>query len=528
MRRALIAGLALHAFAGCSGDGSMMMVVKDPPRVFLTAPESTQIAPTLKVSVNVSGCEKVQGLEIYSGSRFVKIAENLTSLPVAFEILPAELGADFAMGIAAHLTLLAKATCKEDGRQNTSVPLGVVFFPVASVVGPVSGAGAALPDSFYAEGGVAGAPTTFVGCIGGGSGTALARVDTTGRVLKVNPTPLPFPCSIFSQISDRTVATGTRWLFENDVGAFSFDLDLNVLSVVKGNITAFGVAHDGDALTWDRTATSGPALSRIAAKPTGASNVVWTGFVNGIMANSPITDASKGSVLTLMWRSEIGSNQGTLVVQRLNYANGAALGENTLDTIAYGALDTPVIPASVFSPQGDIVYFSYQGSGSALQSGLLACPTLSTGCSTGSKKWQSALFDGIITAALPYSNGSIIAAVSANQTRFFAASSGFPLSTNGIKAQGSLQAQAVQPGVASDFYMLSGPKGGYPTELIAVDAPDKGEVYRLTIEGGQTPLSALSMAIDEGGTPWLRVGPNQVKPLPLSQYRTARGATPNP
>lgn len=535
MRTAAVAlavlGLACSGGSSSNGGGGGSM---DPPRVFLTAPESLQIGTAVTVIANVSGCLKVQQIRIQSSVnaslRFVRAVENPAALPVTFTLPPEDFNQDYArLGIAPNLTLVAEAYC-DDGRKNSSVPLPVTFFPVATVKAPMQGSSAALPDSFFAEGGVGGAATTFIGCIGTGSGTALARVDANGAVLKTNTQSLPFPCTATSVISDRNDALGTRWLYEPDVGAFSFDQNLNILTTIKGNYTAFGVAHDGDGLIWDRTQTTGASFFRLKAKPAQGENaLLWSTVTTGIMATTPITNQANGSVAVVMWQSAIGSYTGKLVVQRFNYATGAFTGSTELDEIAYGFLNTPVIPAVAFSPQGDLVYFAYQGgTQGSNQSGVLACPVnAASRCSGGARRWQTPLFDGVITAIVPYSNGSIISAISAKKTYFFGSANGalLNLGEKAIGATGSLVAHGVQPGTGQDFFLLNGPETGWPTEIVAIDSPQTGEVWRLTIQGGATPLSALTMAIDEGGTTWLRVGPNQVKPLTLPQYRSARGAT---
>jgi hypothetical protein len=77
----------------------------------------------------------------------------------------------------------------DDARENKSTALGIQFFPVESVTEPMPGNSTALPDSFIAEGGAGGIPTTFIGCVGTANGNALARFDSMGTVIGANLQP---------------------------------------------------------------------------------------------------------------------------------------------------------------------------------------------------------------------------------------------------------------------------------------------------------------------------------------------------
>ena len=81
--------------------------------------------------------------------------------------------------------------------------------------------------------------------------------------------------------------------------------------------------------------------------------------------------------------------------------------------------------------------------------------------------------------------------------------------------EGALYTTGVQPGQGRDFYFLngSGAAGSLPVELVAVDAPENGELLRFSTNG-----SSLMAGVDESGQLWLRVGPNLVRPLPLIEY----------
>jgi len=514
------------ASAGGGGGG-----MKDPPQVFLTSNEAVVYAPTLKLRAQVSGCTKVVGVEILQGTRRLITFDN-PKVPFDFDLQPSLFDPLYqTAGIAANLNLVARGVC-DDGREGKSLGLTLQYLPVESVVGPVAPNASALPDAFIAEGGTGGVPTTFIGCVGLSTGkTTIARFDTMGNAVSFNPSP-PLNCSYDSTISEKNAATGIRWLLEPNVGLYSFDssptADLNIKRSFTGREVRFlGVGPDGDALTWDSKAMPVPLLYRVSREPSGIS---YQTEMNGIMIGNPVV--SQGEIRVVSWVGSLGVFSGQITVSRFNYANGVKLSEVTVATIEFGEFNTPKLPTAIFSADGKIVYFSYQNvtTGMRTTSGVAACASDSaTGClSGGAGSWFSPTLDTVVEAAIPFANGTMIAAVGAKKTYFLNATNGqiinvfnFP-----IKPSGSMQTFTAQQGNLSDFYILNGASNAkYPTEIIAIDNPASGELWRLTLGGGgQTPLNALNVAVDDGNNAWLRVGPNLVKPSTLNQYRTRKGA----
>jgi hypothetical protein len=514
--------------SGAGGGGGM----KDPPQVFLTATEATTVARTLKVRANVSGCDSIRGIEIYNDKRFLISFDNPTKVPMDIE-LPASLFTPLyqSLGIAVKLNLRARGICM-DGRENRSTGLGLSFFPVETVTAPVAPNVTALPDAFIAEGGVQNVPTTFIGCVGTSNGTVLARIDTEGNVINAN-VQLPFPCTYSSVISDKNKATGIRWLIEPGVGVFAFDSKpnspLNITAYQKGVIPNMGVGPDGDALIWDSKAVAANNFFRVSKSGANAPPI-WAAQVQGIMAGNPVV--SQDEVRVIMWRGMLGQFFGTMVVMRFRYDTGSFISESALATIEYGEFNDPIIPAASFNASGTLVYFSYQNSGAAkVTSQVIACASDSvSGCVTGgTSSWTSPLLDAVVVAAVPFSNGSLVAAIAGKKTYFLNAANGQIVNVYNapIRPDGSLVTMGAQPGNGSDFYLLNG-SSNYPTEIIAVDTPQNGELWRVQIEGGQTPLNAMNIAIDEGNTVWLRVGTNMVKPSPLALYRSQKGSNLEP
>ena len=223
-----------------------------------------------------------------------------------------------------------------------------------------------------------------------------------------------------------------------------------------------------------------------------------------------------------------------MAVQKWSYQTGAFIAQSVLANLEYDNLSTPVIPPATFSADGALVFFAFQNTGgSRSTSGVVACASNSVGgCGpTGGAKWVSPLVDEVIAAAVPFSNGSLIAAISARKTYFLSSTDGHIVNIydQPITPDGDLVTMAVQPGTGTDFYLMNGAStGGYPTEIVAIDSPLNGELWRVQISGGDVPSSAVSLAIDEGNNVWLRLGQNQVRPLTLSQYRMVKGANLDP
>ena len=187
----------------------------------------------------------------------------------------------------------------------------------------------------------------------------------------------------------------------------------------------------------------------------------------------------------------------------------------------------------IFNTQ--LAYFAFQNNGSTrTTSAVAACASNATGCSptSGTAKWISPLLDAVIAAAVPFANGTLVAAISQKATFFLSATDGHVVNVFNLPVapEGALVTLSAQPGNGNDFYLMNGSAapGSYPTEIVAVDSPQNGELWRVQIEGGTSPSSAMNMAVDEANNVWLRVGPNQIKPLKNAEYRSARGPTQLP
>ena len=495
---------------------------RDPPQVFLTAVESNVVGTQVALTVNVTGCDQVQRLAIYDRSTFllnVPYVEGATAVVLTSQAL----GALYPkLGIAADLSLVAEATC-DDARTNVSTAAAVRFFPVEKVLSHPTGE-QLVPDQFYAEGGLNGSDPTFVGCIGVPGGVALARVNSAGAVVGQNAS-LPFRCSGASQFTDKNIATGKRWMWERGVGALAFDGQLNVTASVVGPYFVLEAGPEGDAVVWDNKARL-QALRRISH---AGGAPVWTFQPAGIVTGSPKYLPNLNALEVPVFIDDMGTSTGVLAIEVLDYSNGVRSAIHNLRTFDYGFGNTPNIPPTVFSIDGSALIFPVDASSStSAASTVLSCATNADGCAGPTLRWKSQLLEGQVLATLPLAHGSQLAAIAAQRLYVLDQATGAVKNKNGapIVPHGSLVALGAQAGLAQDFYLLSGPANGYATELIGLDSAASGELFRYEMNGGTSPANSLTVAVDDAGRAWMRVGPNLVKPLPLSQYRLARGPTP--
>lgn len=518
----------LLSLASCGPD-SGVKPKRDPPQVTLTVASPIVAAQTLALSVDVSGCSEVKEVAILHNEEFLRTVD-FTGHPTTFDLAAKELGTLYPrLGFAASLSLVAQATCDDD-RTNTSVPTPVDFFPVERTVDPTTDL--AAPDAFLAEGGKQGFDTSLIGCVGYKGATALAKLDTFGGLVSLN-TVLPFPCSFNSNFSERNPVTGKRWLWERGVGAFAFDGNLTITSVHLGFISALAVGPDGDAIIWDSKAASS-AIKRVSHLGQSPANIKWGAQQPaGIVLGNPVINSSLSQVVVPVFVDQLGKYNGVVAIERIDWATGASiLPRYDIKQIDYAFLDVPTLPPALFNADGSIVIFPFQ-QGTAVNTGvsnIIACATNSNGCMGAAQKWISPNLEGVVTIAVPFANHTLIAGIAAQKLWFIDAATG-AIANKGQKAiipTGSNITVGYQEGKGRDFYVLNGAQGGYPTELVGVDDPVSGELFRFRLEGGTHPSNALTTGVDDAGQLFIRAGGRLLKPLPNAQYRQARGATPIP
>ncbi len=498
---------------------------KPPPQVFLSPTEGNVIDTVLTGKVSVSGCATVAQVQLLAQGAFVADL-HFTSNPTSFS-LPGNVFAGLYrdLGFAASLPLSAKVIC-DDGRTNTSPVTPVSFFPVAS---RLSGTQAVLPDAFVVEGGLGGTPVTFLGCIPLSGGTIFARVDLTGNATLSDA--LPFDCGPNTQLSERSTVTGTRWVLEPGKGAYALDRGLHVVRQLAGSLQRMGVGTNGTAIFWDDTLTE-ERLLKVDPFVMGAND--WSVPIAGIMTVDPVINVGERVVWASTWQLLDGI--GDVVAFEFNLDTGMLInGAPILLRQDFGPnpVNSPLKPGGTFSADGSIMYLLVATQVEGVRhTTVLGCAT-STSCdvNSGGRKFTTRNFLGEVNGVLPISAGNLLALVGPTAVWLVDAQTGTVrnLSEHAIAPSSEgLQIRSVTAGVSSEVYVLAGPASTthpFPTEAIAVDSPENGELYRFTFGSGESPSSAIAMGVDEGGQAWFRVGGDQVKPLTLLEYRAARGAT---
>jgi len=523
--------LGLTALA-CSPPSAVDGGVPSSPHVTISVDEANVIGKSVSARIRVSSCRNVDQLQLLLNGQF--LAEvPFSANPATIEILPEHLRTSWKNGIAAELALKAKVFC--DGRSADSPEVNASFFPVDRRVTDPSGL-AAAPDLFTTQGGLGGTPVTFIGCIKRGlTGTspALAISNADGQHVTSNE-GLPFNCDGGTQISERSTR-GTRWVLQPGMGAYSIDQNLNILKVAHGDLRRMGVATNGIGIFWAHTAT---AEQVVKLDPESGTAQDWaTPFVTTKMNGDPVVDLGNQVIWVPSWVDSVGSTRvGRLYVYKLDLLTGALLNPviaggapPVVFQQTFDAINTPIVPEVVFSADGTIIYAPLLSisAQNTLQTTILACSTLTEGCQGASRKWATAQpFDRQLTNVIPFSHGNLLAAIGPRGAWFLKAQDGSVVSAGGnpITPSLGLQVLGVQAGLASDLYLLNGPVLGedvpvYPTELVAIDTPEQGELYRFGFGDGVSPETSLTMGVDEAGNAWYRVGADLVKPYALSWYR---------
>lgn len=499
-----LAGLSL---SGCGG-GRAGETPDSPPRVSVSVPGASYAGITLPFSVTVTGCARVEALSVFDGENFLKpltYQEPSVSGELAANEIP------YSTGIAAKLSLTAKATC-DDGREATSQPQPVSFLPVAQITPPPAGSTQTVTDVFNVEGG--GANTSFIGCTGNANATAsLVRVNLAGAELN-RQDAMPVGCNNSTQYTDRNAVSKTRWAWTPSLGAMSLDDGLGITSFYQSPINFLGVGPDGDAVIYD---DSRATIQRLPKTANGTTWQLSTFTQNTIVLGNPIVQ-SNGRVALAYFPYALGSQQGPINVSVFDYATGVQQGTASLMTYAFGALTDPNPPPAFFNPAGTSLYVAVRTpDGNTI---VYACNPYANGCDT-SPQWKSATLKGKIVTIVPFADGTRLAAVASNYVWFLDAASGTVLNKGGvgIVPTGSYVVQGVMAGKATDFYILTGAnkQGALPVEVIMVDDPSRGELVRF-----ETQESSLMLGVGDDGQAWLRLGNKLVKPLPLAQYRQVR------
>jgi hypothetical protein len=546
--RASLTAVLVVLLIGCPPESTPPPAPTPPPSVFLNIGESTIIGSQIEGNVSVSGCNAVTQVQILEGDTFLADAKYQTS-PMNF-VLPASLfNARWGtLGFAASLTLRAKVIC-DDGRSNTSQPRGISFLPVEKT------APLAMPQSFVAEGGIGGTPVTFIGCAGlvdnGLNINALARFGTDGD-LKASNTELS-PCTDSLVISPRNLATGTRWVMQP--GQFAALVRMSDFKIVKrvglGSVSVSGIARtipllggtdmkalrlgvgkDGSAVLFSDDVIK-PFICYITPVENDSSSDWCTEFPE-TMNSDPLVDSASGVVWTSSWQFRSGNpatgNTVLLKYQLRSVPGGATAGDllsgaPIIKGQQFGLINTPIVPEATFSANGSLLYLPFLSeANNIISTTILACPTQVAGCMGAVS--ISKTVPGVIDNIIPFAGG--VAALGRYQILFLTDRGVVRnLSEQPLRPSGNSIFKSAQPGLGSDFYAFAGPNNGsvFPSEIVATDKPESGELWRVSYGTGENALASFSFAVDEAGRAWMRMGTHQVKPLSNTEYRTFRGPT---
>ena len=506
----------------CGGPNNPGQTQPDLPQVSVLVDETNTVGRSVRLSISVSGCSKVQKLELFDNDTLLKVVPY-TASPTPVELTSEEL--KYPQGLAANLALLASVTC-DDGRKNVSQAQLATFMPVAEVIDPPSEGEQVVPDYFAVDG--SGDSATFIGC------GVENNVPKLYRVKKSDPThydslDMPFTCDASTTVTERKPASrGTRWIWTS--GKQGLAMDVNFKRLGDTGVTStkehlalnqLTVAPDGSAIVDD-----GNDIQRVLT--TGV--VKWTGPKDAVsnageLLGEPVVRSSSDEVVVA--RKEQSASENAVDVRVAVYAFSTGELKKTYRIAHISHIQNVM---GVFNATGSVLYLSLQGDTTALvEACAIGVPDLcQAGTTPKSRLWVSDALQGNIVALLPYSNGTRLAAITSNRYWFLDAQSSsstagkvvnkgqMPLTPNG-----ALMARFIQPGLNDgSFYIFNSGQGTSstpypaPVELMATDSAEKGLLYRY-----QTSGSSLFGALDEAGTLWLRVGRKLVRPMTPAQYR---------
>ena len=514
----MVASLLAAAACGDSKGGSG---APDLPQVTITVPEPQLMALSVPVVVTISGCERAVQLDVYDRGALVRTIYD-PGVRTTMEIPPEDI--NFDEGLAATLSLTGKVVCS-DGRVNTSQPASARFLPVAQVVEPVD-EGSVVTDTFIADG--KGADVAFIGCAGTGEGgVQLVKVNVRGEVVAKND-QLPFPCTSGSVITERNSLSKMRWLWDPNVGAFSFNDALEIVGVSDLKVDLFVPAPDGDGIVYD-TGEGGTQMKvyRIGHL-TGDIVVTWIpqGFLTGSPAFIPGTTKAGPLLVVPSFSTDSTTTSGTMAVEAFDYNSSNRVSYTNLKDVSFGFLDSPYTPATSFSADGLTTFLAYPAADG--KSYVEACVTFpqapepKDNCDrAGNRRWKSPVLQGLASLSLSYANGTRLAAIAPQHVTFLDTETGKVVNKDAapLSPSGQMKVLSVDGAMGGEFYMLNGgPPAGSSNplarEILVTDKAENGQLYRFELAGG-----SISMALDDTNTAWFRVGRRLVRPLPLQSYR---------
>ncbi len=512
-----------------------------PPQAFITVDTSDAVDVSVKGTVSTSGCRKVVQVRILANDTFLADA-NYTTSPTRFELPRGVFNALYKeLGLALNVNLSSEVEC-DDGRKAVSQPVNVRFLPVESLVTAQSGL--AAPETFIAQGGLGGEQTTFIGCVGTPTGPALQLTSAVGTELKT-AAQFSVPCSTDTVISKKNAVTGLRWMMERGKGVVAFDKDLNQvnaffgLGAIPGNVIDMAVAKNGDAIVLADSSSKQWMIRVSTNATTNGDGIVWAQELVplGRFNAAPVVDSDNGLIWFSMFRQ--AGTTGETVVYKHRFSDGAWLNnqQNSEGTLVYRQqyppMEQAIVPAGFFSANGSTYYLALPALDTATNTQstfVFACVTGENGCQVGkpAQKWASAKLPGLLSTVVPFSGGTYVSVSGSKSTYFLSDTDGKVVSLAGqpLVPEDDRFIKAVEPGKGTDFYVLTGPRNGTVSEIIATDKPESGVLWRVAVGAGNNWAGGDWLAVDDAGNVWIRVQNLLVKALKATDYRAARGPTP--
>jgi hypothetical protein len=526
-RAALTLALAASLSAAC-GDPKPPPT-PDPPQVALTVPKPTVAGTSLKVIVNVTGCDTVSTLNLYDRETLLK-AFTYGGEDTTLELLSADI--PYAtLGLAAYLSLNAEAVC-QDGRRNKSQPQPATFLPVSRVVEAPANGRPVVTDFFVVDGSSTSA--TFIGCGVPSTGLpTLYKVDATGRVT-ADPKPMPFACTAETVMTERNAISGKRWLWTPGVGACAVDANLNITGRTAEDLrpTMLSVLPDGDAIIVNRI----DEVRRLSHMPDATTQTIATvkwlytsPSLEGVLA--PPLIRSDGIIKLVTLGPGPTAVLANVVVDDLN-ANGIPDEQNRIYSQRQYTLRTvsrnEPLPLAAFNADGTRLYLGMPLANN--QSHVITCvanPAGTQTCEGPNNLWTSAALPVPLARVYFHPESSRVLAIGRQRVWFLDAASGAirTWESRSLDANGALNVLQVLPGRGSELFLLNAPPRGslepptVPHEIVAVDQSPSGEARELF---RHQVSSSLSGAVDAEGRLWLRVGPDLAQALPMGEYRRYR------
>lgn len=481
--------------AGCGGSSSTPPPPPAPPSVLVLPHASYVIDTHFTVDVSVSGCDAVTNVQLADGPRLLGSADSPPSSPVTFDIGKTQVDYHSA-GIAAHLQLVATATCK-NGASAASQAVGMAFLP-ADTVFPGSFAVSPLVLDTSAAG--------LFAC----QGSSVARLDLNGNTLQTSGSGLGFNCTAHGY----PVRAGPNEIYWVEPGAGVARID--------------PASGGGTLVTLSSTAWN---AGRIYFPPNGANpavffdaagqSMLWLDRSNGqvLASGLPLAGLLDGEpgmgstgLLVPEEKSDLSGTTVDLQVERFSPATGASAGATILANTAVGSLGTANVPALNLSPSGTSAYFV---AGDTHQD-IWACDSdkpCTDRSQGGGLIFKVTLPNGPYAIAQPV--GSSVVAAGPGLVQFLD-TSGTRVG-NPITPTGNLSVYGIYPGAGSQFYVSSGDAAGNNTlELVLLSAPG-AEAARVTLNTG-----ALGWDLDDSGRPYVLVNGKLARLLTPDQYAAAR------